>query len=275
MPDYIKRADKPDLAYVATEKSAEGAHLPAVLFCGGFLSDMEGTKATELERLCRERGQGYVRFDYTAHGRSGGQVEDCTIGLWKEDVLYVLDEIVQGPVIIVGSSMGGWLGLLAALARPLRVHGYIGLAAALDFTEDIRTRFSAEQTAQLAHEGRTFLPNDYGDPYLITKNFLEEAGAHLLLGKAYRVAFPIDFIQGMRDADVPWPWVFRNVEAFRESSAPGVILIEDGDHRLSRPEDIALIDMRLRTMNAKATGETPSAGALPDNVVPCAMVPYR
>ncbi len=178
-PAFLALADGSRLAY---------RHLPGltpgILFCPGFNSDMQGQKALVLEQWCRAQGRQFTRFDYFGHGESSGSVEEGSIGRWRDDTLAVLDAVTGGPQLIVGSSMGGWLMLLAALARPARIAGLVGIAAAPDFTRALaREGLTAEQRDQLQRTGYCDLPNCYddGEPYRIGRRLLEEGEAHLLL----------------------------------------------------------------------------------------------
>lgn len=249
--EYIERTNKPRLAYVCTPPRGElGEALPTVIFCGGYRSDMEGTKATYFEKACRKRSQGYVRFDYSGHGSSAGAFEDGTIGSWLEDTLSVIDTVVEGDFIIVGSSMGGWIALLAALKRPAGLKGVIGLASAPDFTEELfEDRLDATGKQQLMEEGVVHIPNDYSDePYIFTKDFYEEAKQHLLLGRVQNLDCPLKLFQGRQDQDVPWQVAAKIADMFGLADSD-VTFIEDGDHRLSRLQDLMLIDQEICHMS--------------------------
>ena len=234
-PSLLEREGRETIAYRAMAGSA-----PGVMFCGGFMSDMTGTKATALEAHCRRRGRAFVRFDYSGHGASGGAFRDGTIGTWRDDAMAVLDRVASGPQALVGSSMGGWIVLLLALARPERVAGLVGVAAAPDFTEDlIWSTLDDEGRRTLAETGQIMMPCDYGDdPYPITMGLIEEGRDHLLLRAPIALRCPIHLLQGMRDEDVPWRTALRIAEQV-ESEHVVVELIKDGDHRLSRDEDLA------------------------------------
>lgn len=246
---YLQREGKPDLAYIYTPPSEAGAELPLVMFLGGYRSDMQGTKAEYLERQCEVRGQAYVRFDYSGHGQSQGDFDDGTIGSWLADATDILDHIAQGPVVLVGSSMGGWIALLLAQKRAAMMHGLIGIAAAPDFTEDIYRRLNGAQRQELEENGVAYVPNDYSDePYAYTKAFYEEAKAHLLLGETRSVNYPMRLIQGGQDKDVPWQTATKIQDAY-EGSELDVVIIEDGDHRLSRPEDLDIIDKEVTSVS--------------------------
>lgn len=210
-----------------------------MVFCGGFKSDMTGTKATALAEACAAQGRAYLRFDYFGHGRSSGDFTAGTIGRWAEDVIAVLDALTEGPQVIVGSSMGGWLMLLAALARPERVHGLVGVAPAADFTEELMWRAMPDAVKDiLRRDGIWKQPSEYSeDPYSITLRLIEEGRRHLLLHRAIPLHCPVRILHGMRDEDVPWSHSLKLIEALE---GPDVILtlVKDGDHRLSRSEDI-------------------------------------
>ena len=214
---------------------------PGVLFCGGFQSDMTGTKAMALEAWAKEQGRAFVRFDYQGHGASSGRFIDGTIGGWAEDARQVFDRATSGPQIIVGSSMGAWIMLLVALSRPERLAGLVGIASAPDFTEDlIWSTLKPEQRLELLDDEVLRLPSEYGESTPITLKLIDEARRHLLLRGPIRLGCPVRLIQGMMDADVPWVTSVRLAERL---ASPDVrlTLIKDGDHRLSRDQDIALI----------------------------------
>jgi pimeloyl-ACP methyl ester carboxylesterase len=223
------------MAYRRQPASGFGEHLPGVIFLSGFKSDMSGSKATALAEFCRARGQAFLCFDYFAHGETGGDFAAGTIGRWRDDAVAALDELSDGPQILIGSSMGGWLMLLAALARPARIRGLIGIAAAPDFTEDlIFAALGEADRTKLQHDGRLEQPSAYSDdPYVISWKLIEEARQHLLLREAIPLDGPVRLLQGMADPDVPFAVALRLAEKLR--------LIKDGDHRLSRPQDLALL----------------------------------
>ena len=236
---FLQRPNAPSLAY--RKQDGTNKDLPTVLFLTGFCSDMEGTKAAFLAEECAKRGQSYLRFDYRAHGASEGVFEDSTIGLWKQDALDVLDELTKGPVVLVGSSMGGWISLLVARDRKDRVKGLIGLAAAPDFTREIVDKANNEERALLQSKGQFPLPNDYSDkPYIITQNLIDDGEDHILLEGPINIDVPVRLLQGMKDADVPWQKAHRISNALT-SQDKKVYLLEDGDHRLSRPQDLELL----------------------------------
>lgn len=231
----LRRADGGTIAYRATDGKS-----PGVVFLGGFMSDMTGTKASALEAHCRRVGRGFVRFDYSGHGASDGAFRDGTIGGWRDDALAVIDAARAGSLILVGSSMGGWLMLLAARARPERVVGLVGIAAAPDFTEALMwDEFDGETRAALARDGVVARPSGHGEPPgPITVRLIEEARRHLLLRGPVPVACPVHLLHGMADEEVPWRTAPRIAEAVASADVT-IELIKDGDHRLSRTRDIA------------------------------------
>lgn len=233
-PGILHRPDGATIAYHATPGKS-----PGVVFCGGFMSDMTGTKAMALEAACRERGRAYVRFDYFAHGLSSGDFADATIGRWADDAVAVLDEATRGPQVLVGSSMGGWVMLLAALARPERVVGLVGVAPAPDFTEDLMwRRFDDGVKRTLETDGVYYEPSQYADdPYPITMKLIEEGRRHLLLRQPIAISCPVRILHGMRDPDVPWRHSLRLIDALRSDDVV-LTLVKSGDHRLSEPDDI-------------------------------------
>lgn len=222
---------------------------PVVVFCPGYASDMAGTKALALEESCRARGQAMLRFDYSGHGQSGGDFLEGTLGAWAADAAHIVREIVPDqPLIIVGSSMGGWIALLLALRLPNPVRGIILIAPAADFTETLlRATITPEQMAELREKGVLYQPSEYGDPLPWTLKFLEEGANHLVLGGKISLTCPVHFLHGMRDDSVPWELSLRIAEAL-ESDAVRLTFVKDGDHRLSRPEDLALLGSALDSL---------------------------
>ena len=215
---------------------------PGVVFVHGLRSDMNGNKALALESHCRETGRAFLCFDLSGHGASSGAFEDGTIGAWAADVVAVLDELTEGAQILVGSSLGGWLMLLAALARPGKIAALMGLAAAPDFTEDlIHAAFSEAQKKELTDQGRVLIDDCYGaEPYAIARGLIEEGRKHLLLRGPIDISAPVLLIQGQRDEDVPWRTALTLAEKL-VSDQVRVILHKSGNHRLSEPEDLRLI----------------------------------
>jgi pimeloyl-ACP methyl ester carboxylesterase len=218
-----------------------GGRGPGLVFIGGFRSDMTGTKATFLERLALARGQAFLRFDHFGHGSSSGRFEDATISRWAEDFIRVLDALTDGPQLLIGSSMGGWIMVLAARTRPARIHGMIGIAPAPDFTSALMwPRFSAEQRAALLRDGIIHLPSGYGDPAPITRALIEDGNRQSVLDAEIAIDCPVRLLHGMADPDVPYQHSFKLVDRLRAGDVR-LTLIKDGDHRLSRDRDLALL----------------------------------
>lgn len=208
------------------------------VWLSGFKSDMTGTKVTVLESWAKAAGHGFLAFDYSGHGVSGGAFEDGTISAWREDALAAIEGLTSGAVILVGSSMGGWMALLSALAVKNRVAAMVLIAPAPDFTQELMwPEFSPEQQAEIMDQGLTLRPSDYGDPYPITRDLIEDGKQWALLDAPIDLTFPIRILQGMQDPDVPWQHAFRLVEALTSEDLV-FSLIKDGDHRLSREQDI-------------------------------------
>ena len=241
LPSILHLADGTRLAY---HRSAGAA--PGVLFLGGFTSDMSGAKATTLERWCRQRGQAFIRFDYSGHGASSGNFADGTIGRWAGEVSAVLDALTSDKQILVGSSMGAWLMLLTALAKPERIAGLLGLACAADFTDYlIWQRLDAKLRERLQQERVLHLPSPYGAPYVISLDLLEEAAQHRLLDKAQLpIHVPVRLIHGMQDSDVPWHISQQLMEKIASTDLR-LILLKDGEHTLSREADLQLLTSTL------------------------------
>lgn len=220
-----------------------------VIWLGGFKSDMTGTKATALDAWAKAEGRPFVRFDYFGHGQSSGDFRRGTIGRWKDDALAVFDQVCEGPQVLVGSSMGGWIATLLALARPQRVRGIVYIAPAVDMTEALMwSRFPPEIKHAIEHEGVWLRPSAYDpEPYAITKNLIEEGRRHLVLGGKIAIACPVRILHGMQDPDVPWQHSLRLIEAL-ESKDVIASFIKDGDHRLSSEEDLARLGETLTSL---------------------------
>jgi len=212
---------------------------PTVVWLGGFGSDMEGSKAQALSDWAVASGRSFVRFDYFGHGASDGDFAQGTVTRWREDALAVIDELTQGPLVLVGSSMGGWIACLAALARPDRVAGLVLIAPAADFTSAlIEPQLSPAARRDLAQTGVWLRPSDYGDPQPISRSLLEDGARWILLPGPIPITAPVRILQGRQDPDVPWSHALALSQALGGEDQI-FTLIGDGDHRLSRPQDLA------------------------------------
>lgn len=228
---------------------------PTVIFLGGFKSDMSGAKASSLDRWARSAGPAYLRFDYTGHGASDGEFLDGTIGGWTAEALAVVDRLTEGPVIVVGSSMGGWIAVLVALQRPDRVVGLVGVAAAPDFTEDlIWNGLDAAARARVTLDGRLVEPSPYGDePHVYTRELIEEGRRNLVLRRPIPLGIPVRLLHGAADLDVPWTQSRRLLDRI-ESDDACLTLIKDGDHRLSAPAHLELLRAEVGRLHAQLGG---------------------
>jgi pimeloyl-ACP methyl ester carboxylesterase len=244
-PAFIEVGQGNSARRIAVRARAGGG--PGLFWLGGFNSDMKGTKALALDVWAAEHDRACVRFDYSGHGESGGAFADGTIGRWLEESLAAFDRFCSGPQVVIGSSMGGWMALLLARAIARRAQSPTSLAAlvliapAPDFTEELMWKgFSPEIRREIETRGVWLRPSTYGDPYPITRALIEDGRNHLLLGSAIEVGCPVRILQGAQDPDVPWQHAFALAQRL---PADDVVLtmIQDGDHRLSRPQDIARI----------------------------------
>ncbi|CUW38334.1 Putative hydrolase or acyltransferase [Magnetospirillum sp. XM-1] len=243
---------RPDGATIAYRR-LEGK-TPGVVFLHGYHSDMEGTKALALEEMCRGQGRAFLRFDYYGHGKSSGDVLFGTVGRWAADAVAVIRDLTEGPQVLVGSSLGGWVSLLAALELRDRVAGIVGVAAAPDFTEDLMWQdFTFEQRRTLMETGELELPNCYepDNPWRVHRSLIEDGRNHLLLRDLIQLHCPVRLIQGQKDADVPWQTALRLADCLASEQVE-VILVKDGDHRLSRDGDL----IRLTSVVAAMLGAT-------------------
>jgi pimeloyl-ACP methyl ester carboxylesterase len=225
--------DRPHLAHHYTPGAA-----PTIVFLPGYRSDMQGSKVLALEAWAQARGQAFLRFDYAGCGESDGAFEDQTLVDWRDDALRLIDSLTQGPVVLVGSSMGGWIMLLVARERPERVAGMVGIAAAPDFTD---WGFTDAEKRALAEQGRIEQANDYSDePMVTTHGFWRSGEANRVLDGPIDFAGPVRLLQGQRDREVPWQHALAIAAALR-LDAVQTWLVKDGDHRLSRDGDIRLL----------------------------------
>jgi pimeloyl-ACP methyl ester carboxylesterase len=238
---------------------------PTVVFLGGFRSDMEGTKALALRDFCAARGQAFLRLDYSGHGTSGGVFEEGCIGTWAADAALVIEQRAPGPLLLVGSSMGGWIALLLARRWGTRVRALVGIAAAPDFTSRLMEPALTEANrAALAHDGFFHEPNPYGDPVPITARLLEDGRAQSVFAQPLPFAGPVRLLQGMRDAEVPWQTA-TDLAAHIGAEDVRILMVKDGDHRLSRPQDLLLLEQTLVDLLGTQDGgqPLPEAGIAP------------
>jgi pimeloyl-ACP methyl ester carboxylesterase len=253
-PAFIRVGQDSGARRIAVRPRAGGS--PGLFWLGGFNSDMKGTKVLALDAWAAEQGRAFVRFDYSGHGESGGAFVEGTVGRWLEESVAVFEQFCRGPQVVIGSSMGGWMALL--LAREIVRRGVSGaslaglvlIAPAPDFTEALMWNgFSPEIRREIETRGVWLRPSQYGEPYPITRALIEEGRNHLLLGSAIDVGCPVRILQGAQDPDVPWQHAFAL--AHRLPSDDVVLtMIQDGDHRLSRPQDIARIIAAVEEISA-------------------------
>jgi hypothetical protein len=249
MSDGIQRLQRPGGETLAFRRvEGEG---PTVVWLGGFRSDMEGTKALALDAAARERGWNYVRYDHFAHGQSSGDWRKATIGRWREDAIALIDSL-GGPVVPVGSSMGGWVALLLALARPERMAGLVLVNPAQDFTERLMWPGLADHERQaILREGETLIVEEGLGEYVLTRRMFEEARDWLVLDAAIPVATPVHILQGRADDVVPWEHAVRLVERLTGGDIR-LDLIEGGDHRLSSATDVERLIEAVERMRLSA-----------------------
>ena len=215
---------------------------PGVVFLGGFKSDMQGSKAIALQKHCVAQGRSFLRFDYTGHGQSSGEFQNGTIGRWSNDARAVVTALCEGPQILVGSSMGVWIALLTAMAMPEKVAGLVGIAAAVDFTEDlIWSGLNADERERMMRDGAIEKPSEYEEQGVpITRALIEDGRSHLLLRGNIDMRCPVRLLHGMVDIDVPWNTSLRIVECLNSDDV-NLTLVKHGDHRLSDPDNLELI----------------------------------
>ena len=236
-PEYLDTPQGRRLAYHRTQGAG-----PMVVFLGGLKSDMEGTKAIHLEDWARANGRGFLRFDYSGHGQSSGTFEEGSIADWHEDTLAAIDALTDGPLVVVGSSMGGWQALLLARARPARLAGLVTIAAAPDFTEDgYWAGFTDAQKAEIEAGRPVELPSDYMEPYIVTRKMIEDGRAHLVLRAPLDLPFPVRLLQGTADTAVS---VATAVALLDHATSPDMrlLLVKEADHRFSDETCLGLIE---------------------------------
>lgn len=247
-PQFLNTAQGRRIAYHLTEGRG-----PCVVFLGGYKSDMTGSKAVYLEDWAKAEGRAYLRLDYSGHGASDGVFEDGCIGDWAQDAEAAINALTQGPVILVGSSMGGWISLLMCL-RLGRVAGLVTIAAAPDFTEDaFWAGFDETQRMQLMERGQVALPSDYGDPYIVTRRLIEDGRNHLVMRAPLALPFRVRFLQGSADKVVSSATALALLEHV-ESADATLTFLKGGDHSMSESDGLALIEHALRDVIAGFDG---------------------
>lgn len=219
---------------------------PGFVYLGGFRSDRQGSKARYVHNLCQTLNLPFVRFDYTGHGESSGCFEEGNLSLWLEDTLAVIDKLTEGPQILVGSSMGAWLMVLAALRRPARIKALIGIAAAPDFTDDFSLLTEIQQR-DLAAQGFCEIPSHEGAPYKITQQFIQDSQQHRILNGSIPLDCPVHLLHGLADESVAWQQSVRLAEQLR-SQAVEVLLLKGGDHRLSAEPQLHILERVIRRL---------------------------
>jgi pimeloyl-ACP methyl ester carboxylesterase len=224
---------------------------PTIVFLSGFKSDMTGTKALALQDWAMARGRAFLRFDYSAHGQSSGRLADGCIGDWRNDAVAMILAQVTGPVVPVGSSMGGWISLLVARAMPDRIAGLVGLASAPDFTDDIWDAMTPAQREAMLRDGQVSEPSEYGEPYIYTRRLIEDGRQQRVFDQPLHLPFPTRWLQGTADTALPLKTAFRLMD---HATGPDIrlTLIKDADHRLSTPECLELISATVQDVVERA-----------------------
>ncbi|HEY9039961.1 MAG TPA: alpha/beta hydrolase [Roseovarius sp.] len=248
-PCYL---DTPQGRRIAYHRTAGAG--PGIVFLGGFMSDMDGTKAVHLEAAARARGRAFLRLDYSGHGASSGTFEEGCIGDWTADAIAAIEALTEGPQILIGSSMGGWIALLIARAMPERVAGLATIAAAPDFTEDgMWAGMNDIERAKLMREGRIFVPSDYDAPYPITRHLIEDGRENLVLRDPLELPFPVRFLQGTADTDVDISVALALLH-HADGMDMRLTLVDGADHRFSTPDCLDLVEAALDEVTARAAG---------------------
>lgn len=238
MVDYLKRKNKPDLAYLYTAPPTQDT--PTVVFAPGFRSNMNGIKASYLENVAQENKLGYLRFDYSGHGQSGGDFNTLTLSCWCNDMKHILKTILDGPSIIVGSSMGGWISLCIAQQDPHLINSFIGLATAADFTHDIEMRMTQAQHQDMIDHGFIEQPTSHcKTPHRFTRELLTDGQSHFILDKNLQINGPVTLMHGLLDKDVPWQKTIQLAQNFEIT--PEIILFDQSDHRLSSSVELNVL----------------------------------
>jgi len=248
-PEFLARSDGATLAY----ERVNGAG-PGVVFLHGLMSDRKGTKAEALAEHCRHKGYALICFDMFGHGASSGRFEEGSVSRWTEDAAAVLDALTQGPQILIGSSMGGWVMVKTALARPDRIAGLVGIAVAPDFTEDLMwANFTAAEREALHTKGVVDVQSDYDSrPYAISRHLIEDGRKNLVLRGVIPITCPVRLLHGQQDTSVPWETSLHLAEKICGPDVD-VLLVKDGDHRLSRPQDLIKLCATLDSLVDKVS----------------------
>lgn len=239
MTEILSRSERPALAYNLRQGGG-----PTLVFLPGYASDMAGTKALAIDEWAAREGRAMLRFDYSGCGESEGAFEDGTLSGWRNDALALIDGLTIGPIVLVGSSMGGWIGLMLAEARPERVAAFVGIAVAPDFTD---WGYTQDEKMKLLAEGRLERPSDYGAPLVTTRAFWQSGEAARMLHRQIAIDCPVRLLHGQRDPDVPWHHSTHLAGQLRSADVQ-TILVKDGDHRLSRPQDLDLLIATLASL---------------------------
>ena len=244
MPDFLTTSDGEKIAY---EKS--DGHGPTLIWCGGLKSDMEGSKATHLHNWAKTREQAFIRFDYFGHGQSSGEFTNGTLSQWADDIATVRDQLCDGPVIFIGSSMGGWASLLAAIANTPRTAGLVLINPAPDFTEKLTVaNWTEDQIKALENDGVVYEPSGYEEPYAYSKALIEDGKARQILDHPIPLTCPIRILQGYEDTVVPWAHSKRLLDMLSSKDVT-YTLVSGGDHSLSRPSDLSLIESAILSLS--------------------------
>ena len=240
MPEFLTTSDGQRIAYEKTAGSG-----PTLIWCGGLKSDMEGSKAVHLHGWAKSNGQGFIRFDYFGHGQSSGEFIDGTLSRWAADIGVVQKQLSVGPVILIGSSMGGWAALLAALGNPAGVAGLVLINPAPDFTEKLTVAgWTEDQLKALENDGVVYEPSGYDEPYAYSKALIEDGRARQILDAPIELSCPVRILQGHDDSVVPWIHSKQLIDRLASENVT-YTLVSGGDHSLSRPSDLKLIEAAI------------------------------
>ncbi len=248
MPDFLTTSDGNKIAYKMTSGTGANKAAPTLIWCGGLKSDMEGSKAVHLHGWAKARGQAFIRFDYFGHGQSSGDFTDGTLSRWARDIALVRDKLTTGTCILIGSSMGGWAALLAAIANTPRVAGLVLINPAPDFTEKLTVaNWSAEQLKALEDNGVVYEPSGYEEPYAYSKALIEDGRARQILDMPIPLTCPVRILQGYEDTVVPWTHSKRLLDMLTSKDVT-YTLVAGGDHSLSRPSDLRHIEASISSI---------------------------